>query len=381
MPLCLKELDSRGLEYPVVIGGAAINRGFGRRILYIDEDRVYEPGVFYCKDAFEGLDTVDQLVDPARRSALLTRAREEAEVHRERERAKHERRSAAATAAGKQPARSDTRRDVEIPPAPFWGPRVLRDIPIWDVYPCIDRTSLFKMSWQFRGVRDDARWEELLRTELEPRLQRSMEEAERDGWLELQALYGYWPALADGDAVVVYDPGDIDRELGRFVFPRQAEQNRLCLADYVRAVEDASDGERDVVALQLVTTGPRASELSNRLQEEGEYDDMLRIHGFATQMAEATAEWLHRRIRRELRIPEEQGRRYSWGYAACPDLHDHEVLFKILPAAEIGVTLTTGYQLVPEQSTAAIVMHHPEARYFGVYGLEAAPDAELAAAR
>ena len=381
MPLCLKELDARGLQYPVVIGGAAINRGFGRRILYIDDDHVYEPGVFYCKDAFEGLDTVDQLVDPSRRRDLVTRAREEAVVHRERERAKHERRATSAASATRQPARSGTRRDAPIPTAPFWGARVLRDIPIWDVYPCIDRTSLFKMSWQFRGVHDAARWEELLRTELEPRLQRSMDEAERDGWLQLQALYGYWPALAEGDTVVVYDPGDIDRELGRFTFPRQLEQSRLCLADYVRPAEDAADGERDVIALQLVTTGPRASELSARLQDEGAYDDMLRIHGFATQMAEATAEWVHRRIRRELRLPEDQGRRYSWGYPACPDLHDHEVVFRIVPAEEVGLTLTTGFQLVPEQSTAAIVMHHPEARYFGVYGLEPAPDPELAAAR
>ena len=381
MPLCVKELDSRGLQYPVVIGGAAINRGFGRRILYVEDDRVYEPGVFYCKDAFEGLETVDQLIDGDRRSALIARARQEAEAHREQERAKHERRAAAAASAGQQPARSATRRNAPIPAVPFWGPRVLRDIPIWDVYPCIDRNSLFKMSWQFRGVHDDERWAELLRTELEPRLQRSMEEAERDGWLELQALYGYWPALAEGDAVVVYDPGDIDRELGRFEFPRQSEQNRLCLADYLRSAEDIGDGERDVVALQLVTTGPRASELSNRLQERGEYDDMLRIHGFATQMAEATADYIHHQIRRELRLQDEQGRRYSWGYAACPDLRDHEVLFRILPANEIGVTLTTGYQLVPEQSTAAIVMHHPEARYFGVYGLETVADAELAGAR
>ena len=371
MPACVKELDSRGLRYPVVIGGAAINRGFGRRILYVEDDRVYEPGVFYCKDAFEGLETVDQLVDPNRRELLVERAREEAVAHRERERAKHERRATAVASAGAQPARSATRRDAPIPAVPFWGSRVLRGIPIWDVYPYIDRNSLFKMSWQFRGVHDDERWAELLRTELEPRLQRSMEEAERDGWLELQALYGYWPALADGNAVVVYDPGDIDRELGRFVFPRQSEQNRLCLADYVRSGEDVADGERDVVALQLVTTGPRASELSNRLQEQGDYDDMLRIHGFATQMAEATADYIHHRIRRELRLPEEQGRRYSWGYAACPELRDHEVLFRILPAHEIGVSLTEGHQLVPEQSTAAIVMHHPEARYFGVYGLDA----------
>ncbi|MFN2582900.1 MAG: methionine synthase [Candidatus Dormibacteria bacterium] len=382
MPMCVQELDTRGLEYPLIIGGAAINRGFGRRILYVDDQRVYEPGVFYCKDAFEGLDTVDQLLDPKRRTELVARVREEAAEHRVRERAKHARRATSAAAASGLPARSDTRRDAPIPDAPFWGARVVRDIPIWDVYPHIDRNSLFKMSWQFRGVHDEARWEELLRTELEPRLQRSMEEAERDGWLQLQAVYGYWPALADGDAVIVYDPQDIDRELGRFDFPRQSEQNRLCLADYLRAVEDAGDGERDLVALQVVTTGPRASEVSNRLQASGDYDDMLRIHGFATQMAEATAEYLHQRIRRELRIGENQGRRYSWGYPACPDLSGHETVFRIVPTHEIAVTLTEGFQLVPEQSTAAIVMHHPEARYFAVYGgVSEMAEEQLAAAR
>ncbi len=368
MPACVKELDERGLTYPLIIGGAAINRGFGRRILYLDQQRAYEPGVFYCKDAFEGLDTVDQLLDPDRREALLTRVHEEARVHREREREKLERRSAAASGAAAMPARSAVRRDAPIPTVPFWGARVLRDIPIWDVHPFIDRNSLFKMSWQFRGVRDPDRWEELLRTELEPRLQRSMDEASRDGWLRLEAVYGYWPALADGDTVVVYDPADIDRELGRFGFPRQAEQHRLCLADYVRPAEDAADGERDVIALQVVTTGPAASELSNRLQADGAYDDMLRVHGFATQMAEATAEYVHHRIRRELRLGEEQGRRYSWGYPSCPDLEDHRTLLQIVPAGDIGVSLTEGYQFVPEQSTGAIVMHHPEARYFAVYG-------------
>jgi 5-methyltetrahydrofolate--homocysteine methyltransferase len=368
MPACVKELDERGLTYPLIIGGAAINRGFGRRILYLDGQRAYEPGVFYCKDAFEGLETVDQLLDPDRHDALLTRVREEARVHRERELEKVERRNAAAAGAAVLPARSAARRDAPIPTVPFWGARVLRDIPIWDVYPFIDRNSLYKMSWQFRGVRDPEKWDELLRTELEPRLQRSMEEAAREGWLRLEAVYGYWPALADGNTVVVYDPGDIDLELGRFTFPRQTEQHRLCLADYVRPAEDAADGERDVIALQIVTTGPGASELSNRLQVDGSYDDMLRVHGFATQMAEATAEYVHHRIRRELRLAEDQGRRYSWGYPSCPDLEDHEILMRIVPAAEIGVSLTEGYQFVPEQSTGAIVLHHPEARYFAVYG-------------
>jgi len=388
MPACVKELDERGLSYPLIIGGAAINRGFGRRILYLDQERSYEPGVFYCKDAFEGLETVDQLLDPDRHDALLTRVHEEARVHRVREHEKLERRNAAAAGAAALPARSTVRRDVAIPTVPFWGARVLRSIPIWDVHPYIDRNSLYKMSWQFRGVRDPAKWDELLHTELEPRLQRSMEEAVSEGWLQLDAVYGYWPALADGDTVVVYDPGDIDAELGRFTFPRQSEQNRLCLADYIRPAEDAADGERDVIALQVVTTGPGASELSNRLQVDGAYDDMLRIHGFATQMAEATAEYVHHRIRRELRLGEDQGRRYSWGYPSCPDLEDHRILMKIVPASEIGVTLTEGYQFVPEQSTGAIVMHHPEARYFAVYGGAAveedapgAPEPVLTAAR
>jgi 5-methyltetrahydrofolate--homocysteine methyltransferase len=350
----------------VIIGGAAINRGFGRRILYLDADRVYEPGVFYCKDAFEGLETCDQLIDPERRGPLVERLREEAATFREQERAR-----AAAKAElprAEVSARSQTRTDAAIPTPPFWGPQVVTGIDLQAVYPHIDRNSLFKMSWQFRGVHDPERWAELVRTELEPRLERSWREAQRDGWLELQAVYGYWPALADGNSVVVFDPVDHEREIARFGFPRQAEQNRLCLADYLRPRELATRGERDVIALQVVTTGPRASELSNRLQAAGDYDDMLRIHGFATQMAEATAEYIHAHIRRELGLGPEQGRRYSWGYPACPDLADHEVFFRIVPAERIGVTLTEGFQLVPEQSTAAIVLHHPEARYFAVYG-------------
>jgi 5-methyltetrahydrofolate--homocysteine methyltransferase len=366
MPMMVEELDHRGLGYPVIIGGAAINRGFGRRILYLDPERVYEPGVFYCKDAFEGLETCDQLVDPERRAPLVDRVRAEAQTFRDQERAK-------AAAKAELPkvvvsARSDTRTDAPIPTPPFWGPQVVTGISTQAVYPHIDRNSLFKMSWQFRGVHDPERWDELVRTELEPRLERSMREAQREGWLDLQAVYGYWPALAEGDSVVVFDPEDHEREIARFAFPRQGEQHRLCLADYVRPRELAVGGERDVIALQVVTTGPRASEVSNQLQVSGDYDDMLRIHGFATQMAEATAEYIHAHIRRELGLGPEQGRRYSWGYPACPDLQDHQVFFRIVPAERIGVTLTEGYQLVPEQSTAAIVLHHPEARYFAVYG-------------
>ncbi|HWF57000.1 MAG TPA: methionine synthase [Candidatus Dormibacteraeota bacterium] len=372
MPLCLHELDARNLAFPVIIGGAAINRGFGRRILKLDDGRTYDPGVFYCKDAFEGLDTVEQLIDEPRRVALLERVRAEAVQQVERDSERDLRRHAAAAAAetdgGTVRSRSSARTDVAIPAPPFWGARCLTDIDLDAVVPCIDRNSLFKMSWQFRGVHDPEKWARLLVDELEPRLARSIEEARGGDWLRLQAVYGYWPALADGDSVIIYDPERQDREIARFAFPRQRAQNRLCLADYVRPLSAAGKDERDVVALQVVTTGPGASELSAELQRGGEYDDMLRIHGFATQMAEATAEWVHARIRDELALEPERGRRYSWGYPSCPDLEDHQTFFGIVPADQIGVQLTEGFQLVPEQSTAAIVLHHPEAHYFAVYG-------------
>ncbi len=371
MPHCLHELDARELTFPVIIGGAAINRGFGRRILTLDDGRIYQPGVFYCKDAFEGLDTVEQLIDQPRRTALVERARAEAAQQVERDRDRDARRHAVATAqtdAVPLRARSDARTDIAIPAPPFWGARCLADIDLDGVVPCIDRNSLFKMSWQFRGVHDPKEWARLLDEELEPRLARSIEEARSGEWLRLQAVYGYWPALADSDSVIIYDPGHHDTEIARFDFPRQRAQNRLCLADYVRPLSEARDGERDVVALQLVTTGPGASELSAELQRNGEYDDMLRVHGFATQMAEATAEWVHARIREELGLEADRGRRYSWGYPSCPDLEDHRTFFGIVPAELIAVELTEGFQLVPEQSTAAIVLHHPEAHYFAVYG-------------
>jgi 5-methyltetrahydrofolate--homocysteine methyltransferase len=256
---------------------------------------------------------------------------------------------------------------------------VIRGIGVDNVYDCIDRNSLFKLSWQFKGpqFRDKDVWTHTVRDELEPRLELCMAEARRDGYLDIAAVYGYWPALAEGDTVVLFDPDDRARVLGELSFPRQAAQNRLCLADYVRPRESARAGEYDVVELQVVTVGPQASERSLALQREGRYDDMLRVHGFSTQIAEATAEWLHRRVNAELGIPREQGRRYSWGYPACPDLEDHRRVFEILPAHKIGVSLTEAYQLVPEQSTAAIVFHHPQARYFAVYAGATVRDDDL----
>ncbi len=364
MPLCVQELDRRGMQIPVLIGGAAINRRFGRRAMFVDGERAYESGVFYCKDAFEGLETMDRLQDPAARGdftkKLLDDARNDVFLH---------------TNVGKDVRagerggdRSDVRADVAIPRAPFFGPRVLRDIPLGEVLALLDLDELYRLQWGGRGSGDA--FDKIVREEFEPARTRLEAESIRDGWLQPQAVYGYFPAQADGNAIVLYDPaafesdGGARREIARFEFPRQAGRERLCLADYVRPL--ASD-DVDVIALQVVTVGQAASERFAQLQGAGEYSEAFLVHGIAVEAAEATAQWMHARIRRELGVAAEQGKRYSWGYGACPDLDDHAPLFRLLPAEQaLGLTLTESFQLVPEQSTAAIVLHHPECKYYAV---------------
>ncbi len=360
MPLCVQELHRRGLKFPVLIGGAAINRRFGQRILFVEEGVLYEPGVFYCKDAFEGLATMDALIDEEKREALLERIRREAweEVQRQDRPARPE-------AAARKPVRR--LEPAPIPEPPFWGPQVLRHIPLAEVFPLIDRDELFRLSWGAKNTRGEA-WEQL-RAEFEQRLARMEAQALAEGWLRPQAVYGYFPCQSDGDELIVYAPESVlegnPREIARFRFPRQPEGDRLCIADYFASVDS---GLMDVVAFQVVTVGAEATERFDRLQEAGDYSEAYYTHGLAVQTAEATAEWVHRRIKRELDI-DDRGKRYSWGYPACPDLEDHAQVFRLLPAAEeLGMSLTAAYQLVPEQSTAAIVVHHPQARYFNVGG-------------
>jgi len=192
-------------------------------------------------------------------------------------------------------------------------------------------------------------------------------DALREGWLRPQAVYGYWPCQSEGDALIVYAPvarGEGHIEIARFTFPRQPDGDRLCLADYFAPV---SSGKLDVVAFQVVTVGQAATERFDALQDAGDYAEAYYTHGLAVQTAEATAEYLHRHIRRELGLPDGQGKRYAWGYPAIPVLEDHRKVFDLLPAeSELGMSLTAACQLVPEQSTAAIIVHHPEARYFGM---------------
>jgi 5-methyltetrahydrofolate--homocysteine methyltransferase len=366
MPLCVQELDKRGIQVPVLIGGAAINRRFGRRALFVDGERPYDSGVFYCKDAFEGLETMDALQDPERRAAFIAKNLEDArtDVFLRTQVGKD---VSSGTAGGE---RSAVRADVPVPEAPFFGTRVMRDIPLDEVFELLDLDELYRLQWGARG--SGAQYEATVKNEFEPVLARLKAEAKRDGWLTPQAVYGLFPCQSQGNDLIVYDPaayesdGSALREIARFHFPRQEGRERLCIADYFRPV----DGEEvDVVAFQVVTVGDAATRRFEELQKAGEYTEAFYSHGLAVEAAEAVAQWMHRRVRRELGIDDERGKRYSWGYGACPDLEDHAQLFKVLPAEEaLGMTLTSAFQLIPEQSTAAIVVHHPEAKYYAVRG-------------
>jgi 5-methyltetrahydrofolate--homocysteine methyltransferase len=361
MPLVVNELARRGLQIPVLIGGAAINRSFGRRILFLeDTGEPYTPGVFYCKDAFEGLEVMDQLIDPGRREALVERVISEAYAELDRPRPPVRDRR-------KDGQRSSVRPAPDIPIPPFWGARTVRSIPLEAVFPYIHKPELFRLSWGARNAHGEE-WARL-EADFEARLERMKREALVDGSLRPQAVYGYFPAQADGDAVIIYNPalyaevGEL-REIARFNFPRQPFGEYLCLADYFAPVES---GQVDVCPLQIVTVGAQATEYFDRLQAANAYTEAYFFHGLAVQTAEATATYLNRHINRELGIAVERGKRYSWGYPACPDLQDHATLFRLLPAEEmLGMSLTPAYQLVPEQSTAAIVVHHPDAKYYSV---------------
>jgi 5-methyltetrahydrofolate--homocysteine methyltransferase len=355
MPLCVQELHQRELPFPVLIGGAAINRDFGLRILYPhgrEDDAVYAPGVFYCKDAFEGLAKMDQLIDEQARTALVDKTRAAAKALRERP-----------VVVDDGPPTTDASvrsaaRTVDVPTPPWWGVREV-EVPLDEVYPHLDTHVLFKLHWGGRGVKGDA-WRELVQGNFQPRLERMWRE---QTYLHPRAKLGYFPCASEGNEVVIFDPEDHEREIERLVFPRQPRHDRICLADFFRPFD--SD-VRDVVALQIVTAGDEVTELMARLERDGEFAEQLFVHGLGVQTAEGMAEWLHAKVRSDLGIELDQGRRYSWGYPACPDQSEHEKVFALLDAPSIGMRLSGGYAVEPEQSTVAIVAHHPQAVYFGM---------------
>jgi 5-methyltetrahydrofolate--homocysteine methyltransferase len=356
MPLAVQELHERKLDYPVLIGGAAINRDFGLRALYPHgraSDDVYEPGVFFCKDAFEGLAKMDQIVDADKRAELVQLTQAAAKRLREKVVVVDN-----APPVTDDSVRSAARTDLPVPTPPWWGVREL-DVPLDEVWHHIDTHVLFKLHWGGRGVKGDA-WTELLRDNFVPRLERMWKE---QTYLHPRAKLGYFPCNSEGNELIVFDPEDHDRELHRLVFPRQPKHDRICLADFYRPL---SSGEKDVCALQVVTAGDEVTELMARLEADGEFAEQLFVHGLGVQTAEAMAEWVHARARRDLGIDLDEGRRYSWGYPACPDQSEHTKVFDLLDAESIGMRLSGGFAVEPEQSTVAIVSHHPQSVYFGM---------------
>ncbi len=361
MPACIQELHQRGLPFPVLIGGAAINRNFGLRILYPggkESEEVYEPGVFYCKDAFEGLAKMDQLIDGEAREALVAKTRNAARELREAPPAPVDDAPPVTDASVRAPVDDEN----PVPEPPFWGSREI-DVPLEEVFHHLDTHVLFKLHWGGRGVKGEA-WAKLLRDDFQPRLERMWRE---QTYLHPRAVLGYFPCNSEGNELIMWDPEGFDpahpRELERLVFPRQPRHDRICLADFYRPV---GSGETDVVALQAVTAGDEVTELMAKLEAEGEFAEQLFVHGLGVQSAEGMAEWLHARVRSELGIAPTQGRRYSWGYPACPEQSEHEKVFRLLDAPSIGMRLSGGFAVEPEQSTLAIVAHHPQAVYFGM---------------
>jgi 5-methyltetrahydrofolate--homocysteine methyltransferase len=362
----LEEMNLRGVakRWPVILGGAALTRSFVEQ----DLAEIYDGEVRYARDAFEGLKLMDLLVRSQRG--------EEVELPALKKRLVKSASKLTITEPEDMPARSDVASDNRVPTPPFWGTRVVKGIPLRDYASFLDERATFMGQWGLKPSRaeDGASYEELVETEGRPRLRRWLEKIQTEGLLEAAVVYGYFPAYSEGNDLVILNEDHSERL--RFSFPRQRRDRHLCLSDFVRPKES---GVIDVVPFQLVTMGNRVSEAANALYAANQYRDYLELHGLSVQLTEALAEFWHSRVREELGFGSEdpsdvesmfdlkyRGARYSFGYPACPDLEDRIKLVELLKPEVIGVTLSEELQLHPEQSTDAMVLHHPEAKYFSV---------------
>jgi 5-methyltetrahydrofolate--homocysteine methyltransferase len=373
----LEEMARQGITTPVMLGGAALTRR------YVEEDcvKAYACGrVAYARDAFDGLDLMEKVVNgrfDAHLSEIATKNRGRV-VNEKRKLGR------AADARPLRPVdveeirlrRAELTHGLPVPQPPFWGPRSIARVPVKALVPYLNERMLYQFHWGFR--KDGRTLDEFkawAHKELRPIMQRILDTAIQQDILVPQAAYGYWKCAADGNDVIVFAEDGI-KEVARFSFPRQNKEGGLCIADFFR---DVTDNERDVIAMQVVTMGPRASATAQEWFADNRYKDYLYLHGLSVEMAEAMAEYLHKRIRAELGFTAEEARdiealqqqgyrgsRYSFGYPACPNLGDQRPLLALLNAEEIGVALTEEDQLDPEQSTSAIVVTHPQAKYFSV---------------
>ncbi|MFC5890384.1 methionine synthase [Kitasatospora sp. CM 4170] len=361
----LEELNQRKLaaDYPVILGGAALTRA------YVEQDlhEIYEGEVRYARDAFEGLRLMDALIAVKRGvpGAALPELKQRRHARVEVEETEE---------VNLGQIRSDVAVDNTLPTPPFWGDRIVKGVPFADYASWLDEDALFKGQWGLKAARngDGPSYEELVESEGRPRLRMWLDRLQTEGWLEAAVVYGYYPANSKGDDLIVFHEDGTERT--RFTFPRQRRGRRLCLADFFRPEES---GVRDVVGLQVVTMGNRISEAANELFANNSYRDYLELHGLSVQLAEALAEFWHARVRYELGFSGEdpqdvkdmfalkyRGARFSLGYGACPELEDRAKIAELLRPERIGVVLSEEFQLHPEQSTDAIVIHHPEAKYF-----------------
>ncbi len=371
----LEEMTREGLDLPVILGGAALTRK------YVEEDctATYGSGrVAYARDAFDGLDLMAKVAE-RRFDAHLSEVKA-----RRLHRPTNERRTLGQAATPTRPVdfeeiglrRAELARRADVPTPPFWGPRIIDSVPLQTLVTYLNDTMLYQFQWGYKKAgRSLEEWRAWAAKELKPMTVDLLKQCQKDGILQPKAAYGYWKCASTGDSIVLFDQ-DGQTEAARFSFPRQAGEGGLCIADFVRDIDAA---ERDVIGLQVVTMGRQASEVARQWFAENRYKDYLHLHGLSVEMAEALAEYVHRRIRSELGFGGEddrdiekmlrqnyRGSRYSFGYPACPNLEDQGQLLALLGAERIGITLSDEWMLEPEQSTSAIVLVHPQAKYFSV---------------
>jgi 5-methyltetrahydrofolate--homocysteine methyltransferase len=359
----LEELNARGLsqKWPVLLGGAALTR------TYVESDLASQfPGtVRYARDAFEGLSLMDALMAKKRGDSTVTLPP-----------LKERRTRAVVDDANREidTKRSDVALDNKVPQAPFWGSKVVKGVPLADYAKMLDERALFMGQWGLRGAKGE--FEKMAEEDGRPRLRTLLNEAQANGWINAAVVYGFLPWYSVDNDLIILDHTKLeDRvEIARFTFPRQRRDRRLCISDFFRS---KASGEIDVIAFHVVTMGQSVSEATAELFARNEYREYLELHGLSVQLTEALAEYWHARIREELRISQSddsalqgildqgyQGSRYSFGYPACPDLSAQVQLCELLKPERIGVQLSEEHQLHPEQSTSAIIVHHPEAKYF-----------------
>lgn len=368
----LRELNTKSISVPVLLGGAALTRTYAEGHL----SSVYQGPLLYAKDAFDGLHIMDKLMSGAV-NELTAAASERQQKHAAAKSAHSDKQTSSASTA--VATRADLDRSNPIPDPPFWGSTIVDKLNLRDIFAYINPTALFAVQWQLkRGSRSKAEYEQLLADKAHPVFEQLKQRCIDEDILRPAVAYGYFPCSSDNDDLIIFDPEDHDRELLRFTFPRQQANKHLCIADFYKDLSECeAAGKRDVFPVTCVTMGQRVTELTTKLFESGDYQQYLYMHGMGVESAEALAELWHKRIRTELGYAHEdspnipdlfkqsyRGSRYSFGYPACPNMSDQEKIWTLIDPTRIGCTLTENHQIDPEQSTSAIVTLHPQARYF-----------------